>query len=506
MGFLDLFKATENKQLKEKISNIEHQNEMLQQQLLILNGIEQQNIELQNQLTELHQKFTELESSIPKEKKEFDDLEARSSVLRKEISDMNLEKSKTSQELQQVLNTYNQSITELEKKQKELSKIIPKIQKLKNLHDQYKCAVTGYEKNPNGNIIDIIPENELMPFVEINLNCMNIRELRNKYKSYQSEIQRVFLKYDGRYTTKSNSAIYKLMVIAMEAELQNILSVLSHGKLDQAIDSVKSITKRYYEVAVEGNQSIASTMKKFIAEIEFLFIESVKTEYEYHIRKEQAREEQKAIREQMKQEAEERKALEAEKKKVEREESKYDAQIEQLTEKLQDTTDSVKLKQLEERILQLQEQMAEIKKKKNEIINLQNGKAGYVYVISNLGAFGDDVFKIGMTRRQEPMERIKELSNASVPFEFDVHSFIFSQNAVELENTLHKELNEKRVNKVNLRKEFFKVSIDELEQLVIRYDPTAEFKKTMVAEQYYQSINHETVSEMQYDENEFVLN
>lgn len=114
-------------------------------------------------------------------------------------------------------------------------------------------------------------------------------------------------------------------------------------------------------------------------------------------------------------------------------------------------------------------------------------------MISNLGSFGENIFKVGMTRRQEPMDRIKELSNASVPFEFDVHSFIFSQDAVNLENTLHKELNSKRVNRVNLRKEFFRVSLDELEQLVLKHDPTAEFKRTMLAEQYYQSVNRSDV-------------
>lgn len=127
--------------------------------------------------------------------------------------------------------------------------------------------------------------------------------------------------------------------------------------------------------------------------------------------------------------------------------------------------------------------------KKEEITSLQNGKAGYVYVISNLGSFGNDVFKVGMTRRLDPQERIDELGNASVPFKFDVHSFIFSQDAVQLESDLHAALESKRVNKVNPRKEFFKVSLDDLEKLVEKYDPAAEFNRTMQAEQYYQSLS-----------------
>ena len=92
-----------------------------------------------------------------------------------------------------------------------------------------------------------------------------------------------------------------------------------------------------------------------------------------------------------------------------------------------------------------------------------------------------------MTRRLNPQDRVNELGDASVPFKFDVHSFIFSDDAVGLENKLHNILNEKRVNKVNMRKEFFYTTIDELEKLVTEIEPTAEFNKTMLAEEFRQS-------------------
>ena len=91
--------------------------------------------------------------------------------------------------------------------------------------------------------------------------------------------------------------------------------------------------------------------------------------------------------------------------------------------------------------------------------------------------------------KEIPFERIKELGSASVPFTFDIHSFIFSDDAVGLEQKLHNILEDKRVNKINLRKEFFKVSIDELEELVNDIDPSAEFNKTMIAEEYHQSLS-----------------
>lgn len=156
------------------------------------------------------------------------------------------------------------------------------------------------------------------------------------------------------------------------------------------------------------------------------------------------------------------------------------------------------------KILELQGQLSNVTIKKDEITKLQNGKAGNVYIISNLGSFGENVFKIGMTRRTNPQERIDELGSASVPFRFDVHSFIFSDDAVGLENKLHSILNDKRVNKVNMRKEFFYASLDELESLVTELDPTAEFNRTMIAEEFRQSQSTDTPysSELSYDSDE----
>ena len=288
------------------------------------------------------------------------------------------------------------------------------------------------------------------------------------------------------------------MVIALRAEIQNILYNLKYEKLEKSIDDVKTISAKYLKIAGEGNQSIAGTLTKFIGEIEYLFINAVKIEYNYYVKKEQARQEQLAIREQMRQEAEERKALENERKKIAKEEEKYNNEISKIQETIAQTTDQSDLEKLKARILELQEQLGQVIIKKEEITNLQNGKAGTVYVISNLGSFGEDVFKIGMTRRLDPQDRINELGSASVPFKFDVHSFIFSDDAVSLENKMHQILNERRVNKVNLRKEFFKISIDELETLVEEIDSSAEFNKTMIAEEFRQSISSDEVYSSDY--------
>ena len=290
------------------------------------------------------------------------------------------------------------------------------------------------------------------------------------------------------------------MVIALRAELQNTLYDLKFEKLDHAIDNIKNITQKYLKIAGDGNQNIAGTLTKFIGEIEYLFINAVKIEYNYYVKKEQARQEQLAIKQQMREEAEERKLLEQQRKKIEAEESKYQIEIDKANEALSSATDTKQIANLKAKILELQGLLSDVAIKKEDISKLQNGKAGNVYIISNLGSFGDNIFKIGMTRRINPQDRVDELGNASVPFRYDVHSFIFSDDAVGLENKLHTILNNKRVNKVNMRKEFFYATLDELESLVNDLDPTAEFNKTMIAEEFYQSQSVDTPYTSDYSE------
>ncbi len=390
----------------------------------------------------------------------------------------------------------NTITAELETLKKDNEALHIKYIKEKNLYESFKSANKAYLKS--GEDISEFTEN-ISPSVEIPLNSLNVRQLKNLFTQNKKLINECLKRYEGRYTTKTNAALYKLMVVALEAELQNILYTLNYGKLDKALSAVREIIIKFLSIAIEGNQNIAPTMKKFIGEIEYLFIEAVKIEYEYYTQKERIKEEQRALREQMRQEAEERKALEQEKKQVEKEESKYLTEISNINDQIKNTEDEEKIKKLEMRLLELNSQLEAVEVKKEEITRLSTGKAGNVYIISNLGSFGDKVFKIGMTRRIDPMERVKELGDASVPFPFDVHSFIFSDDAVGLENNLHKTLNSQRVNRINLRKEFFNVSIEELEALVYKLQPSAEFNKTLLAEQYHQSLSVDNIPELLSD-------
>lgn len=399
------------------------------------------------------------------------------------------------------LGKINRQITEAETKINEMDKLVKehdalvkKISKLRplavSIKEAYEKMISGADESELRRYVGSLDIADLLP--EPELNCLTIKQLNSRYKALRKQIVELCASYEARYTTKANATIYKVMVLALEAELENVLHKLSYGKLETGIDAVRDLVAKYYTIAGEGNQSIAPTLKRFALQLESLYLDVVKTEYEYYVQRERAKEEQRALREQMRQEAEERKRLEQERKKVEAEEKKYDQEIERIKDQMECADDN-QLFALRKRLAEMQRLVDEVKEKKAEIVRLQNGKAGTVYVISNIGSFGEHVFKVGMTRRLEPQDRINELGDASVPFPFDVHSFIFSEDAVALETALHKELNEHRVNKVNLRKEFFDVSVEELQQIVERIDPTAPFRVTALAEQYRQSLSIDTV-------------
>lgn len=483
MGFFDIFKIA---QFKSEIDLLKQQNALLQQKLDSL---------CFNDYDSAQRTIKQLQQDAEKEKNNILSLENERASLEKKLFD---ETEATNKAFDKFKAETNDKISflnsEVEKTEKKLKTATNKLNKSKELYKSIDYSISNFfEYSPDLENLKLLESElseleELSPSVILKLHYMDVKSLRKAFRDNDKQIEKILSQYQGRYTTKANRAIYELMVIALRAELQNVLYNLKYDKLDNGIEQVKEITQKYLNIAAQGNQSIAGTLTKFIGEIEYLFINAVKIEYNYYVKKEQAKQEQLAIREQMRQEAEERKALEQEKKKIENEESKYNNEIEKLKAQMQESADKEN-EALNAKILELQAKLADVAIKKESITQLQNGKAGNVYIISNLGSFGENVFKVGMTRRINPQDRVNELGDASVPFKFDVHSFIFSEDAVSLESKLHNILNDKRVNKVNMRKEFFYTSVDELEQIVNEIEPTAEFNKTMLADEFRQSLS-----------------
>ncbi|HEU4322885.1 MAG TPA: DUF4041 domain-containing protein [Roseiflexaceae bacterium] len=211
--------------------------------------------------------------------------------------------------------------------------------------------------------------------------------------------------------------------------------------------------------------------------------------YEYQLKKQQEKEEQKRIREQMREEAKLLKEIEDLKSKLVKEENHFNKALASIEAQLQRVSSEAERELLEKEKTSIQQRLAEVEKNKQDVQNReQNTRAGYVYIISNIGSFGEHIYKIGVTRRLDPQERVDELGDASVPFDFDIHAIIFSDDAPSLENALHKAFEGRRLNMINRRREFFRVTLAEIEQVVKHnFSKPVEFLALPDASEYRQS-------------------
>ena len=191
-------------------------------------------------------------------------------------------------------------------------------------------------------------------------------------------------------------------------------------------------------------------------------IEELRLSFTYEEQKQKEKEEQAQIREQMREEERAIREIDKAREQAEKDEAKFADMLKKAKAEAQRTTDQDKHR-LNEKINKLEALLAEAEANRQRAISrAQMTRSGHVYVISNVGSFGDHVYKIGMTRRIAPLDRVRELGDASVPFPFDVHALLFTEDAPSLENALHKRFNFRRVNFENMRKEFFRVSIEEI--------------------------------------------
>ena len=200
------------------------------------------------------------------------------------------------------------------------------------------------------------------------------------------------------------------------------------------------------------------------------------------------KEEQRRIKEQLREEERARREYEKAIKEAEKEEKAIQQAINKATKELMLANEEQRLA-LEQKIAELQLKYEEAEAKNQRAISMaQQTRSGHVYIISNIGSFGEDVYKIGMTRRLEPLDRVRELGDASVPFSFDVHAMIYSDDAPSLENHLHKVFNEKQVNKINSRKEFFNVNLKEIKSVIEDMNINAHWTMFAEAKEYRESL------------------
>ncbi|AOW82978.1 DUF4041 domain-containing protein [Vibrio cholerae] len=274
----------------------------------------------------------------------------------------------------------------------------------------------------------------------------------------------------------------KLMLTAFNIECDLLIGKVSPSSFGRTLERI---------------EKLANTLEKSAATLECGFnidyielkFEECKLQYQYTLKKQEEVAEQQLIKEQIREEQRAIKEFEKAIADAEKEEKMYRNLLDKAQRELANATEQER-SEMEKRIAMLEQQLAEAEAKEERAKSMaEQTRKGHVYVISNIGSFGEDVYKIGLTRRLEPMDRVKELGDASVPFPFDVHAMIYTDDAPALETALHREFNSKRVNAVNLRKEFFNVDLASIQEAVEKIAGIeAEFKMTALAEDYYESL------------------
>lgn len=284
---------------------------------------------------------------------------------------------------------------------------------------------------------------------------------------------------EGRKMTKHYT---KLMLYAFNGECDALIAKVKWNNFTK--------TKERIQKAFDNINKLGTLHNVYITdEYLELKLDELTLTYEYEQKKHDEKEEQRRIREQMREDEKAQKEYERAQKEAEDEEKKYLRSIEKAKKDL-GMASQEEVEELTNKIKILEENLQEaIDKKQRAISMAQMTKAGHIYVISNIGSFGEDVYKIGMTRRLDPLDRVKELGDASVPFYFDVHAVIYSENAPQLEYELHRKFSDRRLNKINNRKEFFKISLDEIEVFVNQHhDAEIQFTKLSEAKEYRETL------------------
>ncbi|HEY3568240.1 MAG TPA: DUF4041 domain-containing protein [Thermoanaerobaculia bacterium] len=281
-------------------------------------------------------------------------------------------------------------------------------------------------------------------------------------------------KVEGR---KSTNQTLKLMLRAF------------NGESDAAIAKVKYNNVAVMEArilkAYEKINSMAEVQKCEIAKSYLdLKLKELYLAHEYQEKLQEEKEEQRRIREQMREEEIAQREIEKARIEAERDEERYRQALIKAREEVERAV-GAKQEKLRVEIEELQRRLAEAQaNKERAIARAQLTRSGHIYIISNIGSFGEHVYKIGMTRRLDPFERVRELSDASVPFQFDVHAVIYSEDAPNLENALHRAFHHRRVNRINERKEFFRAELEEIVTAVQQRHGQVEVTRVAEAVEY----------------------
>lgn len=459
----DLFKA---KKFKLELENLKQTQKALEKEKIQL---KQDNSKLQKEadlkLSVKQMQPLELDKEITKKTKELDKLKAEST---KELIDLRARKTK---ELNDILNTKQEDIEKLNADiDKKIQKVTEQNKQISNLDKKIKDL--------NSQLVNVSDEimYEDYGLYKPRYDFANSSAYKGKLSEVRSN-QKEMIKNGDAGTIFNPMTLDGSEAKGRSMQKKNIKQLVRsfNGECEAAINKVtksniEMIEKRITRSFEQLNKLNESNGVRLTANYLDSKLDEAHIALEYALKKEQEKE---LLREQRQREKEERQAQREyaqERAKYEKDETHFQQAKDLLQNKINNSKSDVEIESLKRKLADLQDKISDIQAKKVKLSDrAENPTAGYVYIISNIGSFGQNVYKIGVTRRLDPMDRINELSSASVPFKFDVHALIFTDDAYKLETELHEYFDKERVNKVNKRKEFFRLNIDEIKQILSKH-------------------------------------
>lgn len=487
-----------NKEIQEKEKIIQQYNEQI--------GVNKTLTEKRQEIENINQKLATLEQEKTEEiNKKLADKHEELNQLEQTYKKREQEQTKAiEQKLQNTKQELTQTEKQLKNKQSELNIIETKYGEIKDIKDKndtiQQLDKQIYEKKIK---LDMLDDVEYMSeyglyepryeFTKSEEYKDKLNEVRNEQKQMVKD-KRAALCYtewevdgDKRKGQAMTNQNIKQAIYTFNIECQQIISQTRPSNVNKQKDK---ITRVYERINKMNDRNKVFINEKYLA----LKYDELQLAVEYEMKKQEEKEILQEAREREREERKLQKELERKEKQIQKQKTKLEKELAEAQRKAeQEAKTEAEKQELREQIKALQQQIAKQDEDQKDIENkrLRTG-AGFVYIISNIGSFGKGIYKIGVTRRDEPEARVNELSNASVPFKYDVNAFIFSEQAFDLETELHQKYDKQRLNKVNNRKEFFKLTDEDIQEIVNKYKSTT-YSFTLAAEafEYYESLKIE---------------
>lgn len=389
---------------------------------------------------------------------------------------------------------------QLTPEQSELVDVKMDVQKLKAQNDKYLKEIAENEEKLNEIKSEIVETEDVALMQSFGLYTPHYDFMRaDDYKARLLEIRARQKDAVREGTAVSGSTAWAIDGDTkkggrMVADMQKLLLRAFNAECDDVVEHVKynnvEISERRITASREAISKLGAMMGISITSVYYgMKLDELHLAFEWQQKKQQEKEEQREARAEMKEAQRLARELEEERRKLEKEQTHYQNALEKINAQLLQATGD-EAAAIEEKKAHIEQQLDKIDTAFKEVDYREaNQRAGYVYIISNIGAFGENVYKIGMTRRLDPSDRVDELGDASVPFKFDIHAMIFSDDAPKLEAALHNAFADRKLNFVNQRREFFNVTLDEIKKVVKEnFDKSVEFTDIPPAEQYRESL------------------